>query len=617
MTATGATESSGESTTQGLKKSPTSMRAQLAAFVAASGASWGWMVIAVLGSIVLAGLDMFGVAAMVPLMTLFTGADPRSGSTAVFAQLFGTYDVAVLTPIIAGFVALVFVLKSACTIPFRWWLLGKTTNISAEAATELMRRYVLSPFIVHRTRSLPEVYRNIGDATQQASAVLLGVVSAAADGLVLLGVLGVLFFTAPLVTIFTLVFFGLVVGGAQRVLRRRQRQTGEQLAEAGIRSWQFLLPALDGFREARLASSGGTFVRGYGEARRASARASRALTLVSELPKYVLEIAFVVAIVVIAGILFATGTKEAALTVLGVFAAASLRALPTLNRVSATIAMIRSAQVGLGIFVEAADELARHKSHEERSFDRVQYDGDIVLDGLGFRYPDGDEEIVRGVDLVIQENTTIAFVGSSGAGKSTLLDLILGLLTPTRGAVTCGGHSIDEDLAGWYARIGVVPQDVFLLNATLSENVAFGKPVEEIDERRVEDALRQAELFAFVETLPDRLHTVVGERGVRLSGGQRQRIGLARALYRQPKVLVLDEATSALDNETEYQIANTLQRLSGQLTLIIVAHRLSTVRRADTLVYLENGMIVTRGSFEQVRDMNPRFARLVELGELN
>ena len=597
---------------------PASLWHQLRIFVGVAGvSSWGWVVGAVLGTIALAGLDTLGVASMVPLMALFTGGDPSVGSTAIFVEIFHVTDVAFLTMVIAGFAALVFVLKSTITIPFRWWMLGKTTRIAADASTELMRRYVLSPFLVHRSRKLPEIYRNISDASLQSSGVLLAVVSVASDLFVLAAILGVLLITAPLVTLFTLFFFALLIGGTQRVLKKWLTSAGEQAADAWLRGWQFLLPSLDGFREARLTSSAGVFVQGYGEARREGAQASRKTTLLSEVPRYVLEVGFIVAIVCVAGILFATGTRDAALTTLGVFAAASLRALPTLNRVTTMVSVTRSSRVGLDIFIDAVHELDRHESHDERPKVGLSYDGDIELTSVAFRFPDAEQDVVRDISLVIPENSTMAFVGSSGAGKSTILDLILGLLSPTRGAITSGGRRIDDDLAMWYRGLGVVPQDVFLLNSTLAANVAFGVAEEDIDLALVADSLKAAEVLEFVESLPDGMQTIVGERGVRLSGGQKQRIGLARALYRKPRILVLDEATSALDNETEHQIARTLQRLSGQLTLVIVAHRLSTVRHADRLIFLDGGRIAAEGTFDEVRAENRRFARLVELGELN
>jgi ABC-type multidrug transport system fused ATPase/permease subunit len=211
----------------------------------------------------------------------------------------------------------------------------------------------------------------------------------------------------------------------------------------------------------------------------------------------------------------------------------------------------------------------------------------------------------------------MAFVGSSGAGKSTLLDLVLGLLEPTEGSIECGDRSISDDLAAWYAELGVVPQDVFLLNDTLSANIAFGVSAERVDRARIDEVMAMSQLDGLLAELPEGLETVVGERGVRLSGGQRQRIGLARALYRRPSVLVLDEATSALDNLTEHEIAATLGRLQGSMTILIVAHRLSTVRHADTLVFLKDGRIEAEGGFEQVRAQSADFARLVELGALD
>lgn len=575
-----------------------------------------WVFGTVAASLVLAALDTLGVAAMVPLTQLLTG----NTSTPVvewISDLLGTTELSTLLPVVAGFITLVFIGKSVGAIWFRWWLLGRTTRISALSSAELARRYALAPYSDHRMRRRSEVFRNITDATNQSASVLLGVVSIVSDGLVLIAITIVLAIASPAVTIFAVLLFGLLVFGVQLMLRRRQYRIGEEMAEAGLEAWQFLLPGLDGFREARLTSSANTFVDGFRRARLRRARAARQMGIVSDAPRYLLEVGFVVAILGISLILFTTEAPAAALTVLGVFAAASLRALPTLNRISANLATVRTGHAGLEIVSRVVDELAAGGTHEERPRSDIRFAGDIELREVSFRFPDSEQYVLRGISLDIAENQTTAFVGSSGAGKSTLLDLVLGLLGPTEGSIEVGGRSIADDLAGWYSGLGVVPQDVFLLNDTLTANIAFGVAKDEVDLVRVDEVVAMSRLGELVAELPDGLDTVVGERGVRMSGGQRQRIGLARALYRRPSVLVLDEATSALDNVTEHEIAATLAKLQGSLTIVIVAHRLSTVRHADTLVFLKEGQVEAEGTFEEVRARSTDFARLVELGELN
>jgi len=582
----------------------------------ASADSKKWIPLALVGSIALAALDTLGVAAMVPLMALFTTGNTSSGVVGFLGRLLGTHDAMSLTIAFASLVSLVFIMKSACTIPFRWWLIGRTTRVSADAATELMRRYVLSSYADHRARKLPEIYRNVGESTAQAASVLLGVVSLGSDGLVLAAILVVLLIASPWVTVFAVAFFAVLVMASQRAMRSAQVRFGEELADLGLQTWQQVMPAFDGFKEARLTASGMSFVNRYQQIRRRSADVQRTLSVLSELPKYVLEIGFVLAIVGIAGILFSTGASGQALSVLAIFAAASLRALPTMNRITVTIAGIRSGQAGLRIVSEAIVELDGAGRHEESRKPDIEFRGDIELQDVKFRYRDSDEFVIDGLSLVVPENRSIAFVGSSGAGKSTLLDLLLGLLTPTSGSITCGGLQISNDLASWYDRLGVVPQDVYLMDASLVQNIAFGLPAEKIDRDRAAEVIRLAELEAFVGSLEFGMDTPVGERGTRLSGGQRQRLGLARALYRRPSVLVLDEATSALDNQTEHEIAETLGSLSGSMTIVIVAHRLSTVRNVDRLVYLDRGRIAGAGTFEEVERAVPDFAKLVRLGEL-
>ena len=243
--------------------------------------------------------------------------------------------------------------------------------------------------------------------------------------------------------------------------------------------------------------------------------------------------------------------------------------------------------------------------------------GDIKLERLTFSYPGSEVPAVRDVSIDIPRGTTLAIVGPSGSGKSTLVDLLMGLHAPQSGRITMSGADIRDDLPAWQSGIGMVPQDVWWISDTLAANIAFGVPPEERDETKLRVAVERAQLADVVAALPQGLDTLLGERGSRLSGGQRQRVGIARALYEEPSLLVFDEATSALDNLTEHRVAQTLESLYGQTTLVVVAHRLSTIVGCDQLVYMEDGHVVAHGTFEEVRRASPEFARLVELGSLD
>ncbi|MET3708955.1 ABC-type multidrug transport system fused ATPase/permease subunit [Arthrobacter sp. UYEF6] len=550
-------------------------------------------------------------------MQLMTGADPTSGALGYVSRLVGTTDTQPLIMSVALAVGAAFALKSIVTMVFRWWLLGHTTRLEAEAAAELMRRYVMAPYWAHRERKVSVINRNIGTSVSQTfGQVVLGLISTMADVLTLIGVSAVLMAVSPLATIFTIILFSLLGWGLQLALRKRHLQVGQSIAQSDLDAWGSLMPGLQGFRESRLASSTDVFVSRFRKAKSARAQAIRLMTMLYELPKYVLELGFVVGIAGITSVLFATSSPESALSVLGVFAAASVRLLPTINRVVATAGSVRSGQVGMQILVRELEELDANGYHSDEPASSERFQGDVVFDKVSYSYPGSETEVLRSISVTIAQGKTTAFVGSSGAGKSTLLDILLGLLEPTSGTISCGGRNILDDTPTWHAGLSVVPQDVYLLDDSLEQNIAFGKATGQVDSERLSEAIALAQLTAVVEELPEGVATRMGERGVRLSGGQRQRLGIARAMYRRPDVLVLDEATSALDNETERKISETIDSLSGSITIAIVAHRLSTVKNADKIVFMSDGTVEAEGSFDEVQMNSPEFARLVALGKL-
>ncbi|WP_144791723.1 ABC transporter ATP-binding protein [Kocuria palustris] len=580
------------------------------------GTGRGWIALAVAGSFGLGLLDMAGIAAMVPLMMVATdapGAERIRESVAGIGITDPTAVIIALALLVGG----AFLVKTVFALIFRWWLVGRTTGLEAEALANLMDLFARSPFQAHRERSVADVHRQLDMSVPNTfSGMLNGLLMILADALTLALAAVVLLVVSPAGAMAAVVCLGGTVLISQALLRPHQHRLGREQSELGMSQWSSRGPVTEGFRDVRLTDSSDTFVERYRLNRRKAARSRQVLSLLSEAPRYVLEISLIVSIGVVAGAIALLGDAAQTITVLGVFVAAASRMLPTLNRLGANVGLVRASVAGL----EELERTLRSIPRTGRMLRRrspEQYGGDLRAQDVAYRYPGAAERTLHGLSFAVPQGTSLAIVGSSGAGKSTALDLLLGLLEPTHGTITCGGRDIRDDPAAWVDALGVVSQEVYIVNASLRENVAFGVPRERIDDEKVRRSLAAAQLTAVVEGLPDGIGTQMGERGVRLSGGQRQRVGIARALYREPTVLVLDEATSALDNVTERQFMGTVESLSGELTIIMVAHRLSTVRSADHLIFLERGRVAAEGTFEQLRDRSPAFARLVELSDLD
>jgi len=364
---------------------------------------------------------------------------------------------------------------------------------------------------------------------------------------------------------------------------------------------QHLQQGLSGVKDVMLMGREESFRNEYNYHSNTSAHVSQRQTAFQQFPRLLLEI---LAITALGGLVFtmiAQGkTLEAILPTLGLFAAAAFRIMPSVSRVLVSLQTMRYAVPVVntlhGEVVQFSDMV--HTKKDVVNSEPLK--SEILLDNVIFVYPGTESECLKSINITILCGTTVGFIGGSGAGKSTMVDIILGLLAPTRGVVRVDGKDIQENIRSWQSQIGYVQQSIYLTDDSLRCNIAFGLGDEEIDEEAVLRAVRSAQLESFVNDLPDGLDTVVGERGVRLSGGQRQRIGIARALYHDPEVLVLDEATSALDTETERAVMGAVEALHGRKTVIIVAHRLSTVEHCDTLFRLDKGRLADIGTASDV-----------------
>ncbi len=572
-----------------------------------------------IGSTVLAFLDMTAVLLILPIMQILSGATAATSPVLrTISTMTGIRDPRML--LIATLVSVItlMVAKNLYGIWFRWWHLGLMAAAQSDATHEMMTLYTTSPWIHHRRRSSDSILQTMNVYIVTAfSGVTTGVISLVVDALTITALLTALFVLSPLVTLVALVFFGGSALLIQAVLKTRILDLAERTRQEHMRSWSFLSPAVDGLKEVRLHGATEAFTRGYSDTRRSVAHMARTTTILNELPRYLLEIIMILGIMMTAIVLFATTNQTDAFAFLAVFAVAAVRLIPTLNRVVATIGVIRTNTPNLDSLVAEINTLRNESGRQALASGHHHYPrADIEFRDVSFQFPDASTPVLHGVSGVIPAGRTVALVGTSGAGKTTFVELLLALFEPDSGSIEVDGVPIHQHPASWRKQLGVVTQDVYLLDRSVRQNIAFGVAEEDIDDTRVAQAVRMAQLEDFVAQMPHGLETVVGYRGARVSGGQKQRIGIARALYREPQVLVLDEATSALDNETESRVTATIRSLQGTMTIVVVAHRLSTVKHADQILFFSGGRIAARGTMSELESSNAEFAQLVKLGRL-
>lgn len=580
------------------------------------------LVLAALGSAFLAFTEAISIAAVLPLVQILTGGDYQSGTVGTLWTVVGQPSATAFTAMLAATVFAGMLIRNVFTLFFRWWLLGFTGEQNAQTASKLLTYYLTAPYPLHLRRGVPDFLRVMNDAVGQVySQYVGGMMAAFIEFINVALLLGVLLITIPGPTLMMLAYFGLAAFVMQRVVRPRALRASLDGLEASEQTYKASFRPLHGIKELVLRKAWRHFVDEYRSARMAGVRAGRRGAFLSEAPKHIMEIVFVVGMALAVVIIMSTNTSGTAMSILALVMVVGVRTLPSMVRGLASLNSVKAAKPGLHMVLEDlrdAEQLWRREPPNDRPTraERLRLRDKVFIEDVYFRYPTGTEDVLRGVSLTIPKGHSVAFVGGSGAGKTTLVDIILGLHTPTSGRVLVDDTDIQDRLTDWQASLAMVPQDVYLFDDDLRTNIAFDQRDAEIDDARISEVVAQAELQDLVAKLPQGLLTEIGDRGSRLSGGQRQRVGIARALYRDPSLLVLDEATSALDNETEHHITRTISQLHGDITVVIVAHRLSTVRQCDQVIYLEDGMIAAQGTFDEVRAQSPRFDRLVRLGNL-
>jgi ATP-binding cassette, subfamily B, bacterial PglK len=417
------------------------------------------------------------------------------------------------------------------------------------------------------------------------------------------------------------VYFGLVAVLLYSVIARRAAAAGRTATAASVDTIRLVQESFATTKEITLRGRGEQLAGVAREVRANSARARGMAFFYSVGPRFVLEAALLGGFLVVGGIAVLTQGVTEAVSAIGLFAVAGFRVVPCLTRLQSVFATMHAHEPNAHEVLAALRETGAAGAEPAR-FAAVDASGlaggavEIVLDDVTFTYPGAERPALDGVSLRVPAGARVAVVGRSGSGKSTLVDVVLGLLTPASGRVVVGGQELSTVAAAWRGRIGYVPQEVALLDADVAANVALSWRADDVDVERVARVLEAAQLSEVVAGLPQGVATPVGERGLRLSGGQRQRLGIARALYTDPTVLVLDEATSALDAATEAAVTATVAGLHDDVTVLVVAHRLATVRDCDAVVLLEEGRVVDVGTFDEVVSRVPDFAVQAELSGL-
>jgi len=569
-------------------------------------------------------LDIIGVILVGFLAGIGASQFATSGEPVVLLGFtlptFSEVDLLILVLV----VLLVFVVKAIIGLGLSRTIALFAARIEAENAqriADFVLRGTLS--LAHRRSKAELQYAATASASNAFTNILNSFATIVSEGVLLVLIAGTFITIDPLIAVIVMAYFGLVIAAIHFVISNRLKRVGEELVAGSIGSTNILNDSLDTFREISVLNKQEYFLERFASERVRLARSTGLLSFLGGVPRYIVETALMLGVVVFVGWLFLTGSIASGLATLGVFLTGGVRIMSSLLPLQNALAQMRSSSEQARPAIQMLHEREELGDASSTAADTAtRPDGDVsipaealdvVLSGVDFTHLGNDEPTLRGISLTIAAGSHVAFIGPSGAGKTTLVDVILGLTTPDAGTVRIGGQEprlLRELRPGL---IAYVPQRPGLMSGSIAENIALGIPPDEIDQERVAEVIRAAHLGEFIASLPEGTATSVGKQANALSGGQIQRLGLARALYGRPRLLILDEATSALDAGSEAFISASLSELGSETTVIVVAHRLSTVQHSDVVHVVEAGRITSSATFAELRRDVPMVAEYVKL----
>lgn len=570
--------------------------------------------------IVMAFTELLGIASIAPFMALV--GEPsliqQEGIYSKLYQLSGISDPVDFLFVAGCLVLLMLTISTIVSMLTTWRLAVYAASIGTELADRLYTYYMQQSWLFHASGSSAQLTKQVStEANRISGGIIQPLMNLNAKLVLALFISISIFIYNPIIALVGISAFVLSYILMYKLVRKSLIFNGRRLSTVSTQRFRLMNEGFGGIKDVLLLDRKYDFVDRFTKQGGLQARAQGTNNTISLVPRFFVELLAFGAMISLVLVLIKSydGNLGQVLPVLAIYALACFKLLPALQQIYASVAQIRGNSAAFEAIKQDLQQskITQNELNEKTKVPKLKLEQQIRLDDISFAYPNKEKYALNNVSISIPVNHVIGIVGSSGSGKSTLIDIVLGLLPPQSGEIYIDDTLITKDnLRGWQNNLGFVPQSIFLSEGSIAENISFGIPTDEIDYDQVMKAISLAHLTELVEELPEGIKTKVGERGVQLSGGQRQRIGIARALYNEADVLIFDEATSALDGITEKIIMDAIHDFTGQKTIIMIAHRLKTVQKCDTIYLMEKGQVVDQGSYQELVENNPKFREMAE-----
>lgn len=544
--------------------------------------------------------ELLGVTAILPFVNVAINPDSVNEKW-YLRDLYSVLKLEspnIFLTVLAIFLIVIYIVKNIYLTIMNYCIFNFTYNNQRELARKLLNSYLKQPYTFFVKTNSADLIRNIRDDTSMFFDTVLSFMQLSVEVIVSILLLSYLLVMDKVITIGVGIFLSISMLAVMKVIKKNIgiKGTISRESRAGMSKW--LMQTFGGIKETKILEREDYFAKRVDNEYCNFANSHCVYQTLSYIPKPFMETVCICGLLGLVAVKLLRGVaSEYFITTLSVFAIAAFRLLPAFNRITGYLSRIMFNKAGVDSVyhdLKEVEQLEADKKLQEKlsaGASPIEFSKKIEIEGLSFVYPNTEEYVLEDVNIAIEHNKSIAFIGASGSGKTTIADIIMGILTPTKGKILVDGVDIRDNMTSWHSMIGYIPQSIYLMDDTIRNNIAFGIDEDKISDVRIREVLSEAQLLDFVEGLSEGLNTVIGEQGIRLSGGQRQRIGIARALYSNPEVLVLDEATSALDNDTESAVMDAINSMAGKKTLIIIAHRLSTIEHCDVVFEVKDSTI--------------------------